>query len=236
MTSSMLFSCMTCSSHPKSVLSDIPEEILDELSKTKISNIYKKGQTLFYEGNRPYGVYCMNSGKVKLTIHSCEGKDFIVKIAQAGDLIGYRSFFTDELYTLTAEIIEDASICFIDRERFFDLLKKHPPFSLKLLSMMGHDIKCAEENSSNLAFKSAQERIVELLFTFKESYGINQDNGNIKLDILISRDELASMIGTTTETAVRLTTWLKDKDLIEMSKKYMYITDLVGLQALIPSY
>jgi CRP-like cAMP-binding protein len=236
MAASMLFSCVGCPTRPKSVLSDIPTEILEELSKTKVVNVYKKGQTLFYEGNRPYGVYCMNSGKVKLSKHAPEGKEFIVKVSKAGDMIGYRAFFTNELYTSTAEVIEDAHICFLDRERFFDLIKKHPPFSLKLLSMMGHDIKCAEENSRNLAYKSAQERIVELILTMKETYGIEQDNGTIKVDILLSRDDLAGLLGTTTETAVRLTTWLKDKELIEMNKKYMYITNLDGLQALLPEF
>jgi CRP-like cAMP-binding protein len=236
MAASMLFSCVGCPTRPKSVLSDIPTEILEELSKTKVVNVYKKGQTLFYEGNRPYGVYCMNSGKVKLSKHAPEGKEFIVKVSKAGDMIGYRAFFTNELYTSTAEVIEDAHICFLDRERFFDLIKKHPPFSLKLLSMMGHDIKCAEENSRNLAYKSAQERIVELILTMKETYGIEQDNGTIKVDILLSRDDLAGLLGTTTETAVRLITWLKDKELIEMNKKYMYITNLDGLQALLPEF
>jgi CRP-like cAMP-binding protein len=236
MASSILFGCVSCPTRPKSVLADIPDEILNELGKTKVVNVYKKGQTLFYEGNRPYGVYCMNGGKVKLSKHAPEGKEFIVKISKAGDLIGYRAFFTNELYTSTAEVLEDANICFLDRERFFDLLKKYPPFSLKLLSMMGHDIKCAEDNSRNLAYKSAQERIVELIFTLREAYGIDQDNGTIKLDILLSRDDLAGMLGTTTETAVRLTTWLKDKELIEMKQKYMYITNLEGLQELIPEY
>jgi CRP-like cAMP-binding protein len=236
MSSSLLFSCVACPTRAKSVLSEIPEEILEELSKARVINIYKKGQTLFYEGNRPYGVYCMNRGKVKLTKHAPEGKTFIVRIAQSGDMIGYRAFFTNELYTSTAEVMEDATICFLDRERFFDLLKKHPPFSLKLLAMMGKDIKCAEETSRDLAYKSSQERIVELLLTLKETYGVEQDDGTYKLDILLSREELASMLGTTTETAVRLMTWLKDKDLISMNKKYICINNLDGLGQMVPEY
>ncbi|MFN4152220.1 MAG: Crp/Fnr family transcriptional regulator, partial [Candidatus Sericytochromatia bacterium] len=131
----------------------------------------------------------MNSGKVKLSKHAPEGKNFIVRIAKGGDLLGYRSFFTSELYTATAEVLEDATICFLDRERFFELIKKNPAFSLKLLSLMGHDIKCAEDMSRNLAYKSSQERIVEMLLTLKETYGIENQDGTYKLDILLSREE-----------------------------------------------
>lgn len=236
MPAGVFLNCVVCESRKKSALSDIPDSILDELSKAKIVNTYKRGQTIFYEGNKPYGVYCMNSGKVKLSKHAPEGKNFIVRIAKGGDLLGYRSFFTSELYTATAEVLEDATICFLDRERFFELIKKNPAFSLKLLSLMGHDIKCAEDMSRNLAYKSSQERIVEMLLTLKETYGIENQDGTYKLDILLSREELASMIGTTTETTVRLLTWLKDKNIISLKGKYITIKDLKVLENLIPDY
>ena len=236
MTSSMLFSCISCPSHQKSVLSDIPKDLLEEVSRTKIVNTYKKGQTIFYEGNRPYGVYCMTMGKVKISKYAPEGKEYIVKIAKGGDLIGYRAFFTNELYTSTAEVIEEATICFLDKEKFFDILKRNPEFSLKLLAMMGNDIKCAEENSRNLAYKSSQERVVELLLTLNQTYGIQEEDGTYKIDILLSRDDLASMLGSTTETAVRLLTWLKEKGLIEMKKKYTYIKDLPALEEMLPDF
>lgn len=229
-------SCISCESRKKSSLSDIPESVLQELNSTKIVNTYKRGQTIFYEGNKPYGVYCMNSGKVKLSKHAPEGKNLIVRIAQAGDLLGYRSFFTSELYTATAEVLEDASICFLDREKFFDLIKKNSSFSMKIISLMGHDVKCAEDMSRNLAYKSSQERMVEMLLTLKETYGVDKSDDTYKIDILLSREELAGMIGTTTETAVRLLTWLKDKNILSLKGKYITIKDLKSLQELIPDY
>lgn len=230
-----LFSCMSCKSREKSALSDIPLDVLDELNKTRVTNVYKKGQTIFYEGNRPYGVYCMTSGKVKLVKHAPDGKNFIVKIAKQGDLLGYRAFFTNELYSSTAEVLEDSMICFIDKDKFFDLIRKYPPFSLKLLAMMGHDIKCAEENSRDMAYKSSQERIVEAILSLNDVYG-QKDESSVKVDIQLSREDLASLIGTTTETTVRLLTWLKEKKLITMKSKYIYINDLEGLKALVPDY
>jgi CRP-like cAMP-binding protein len=231
-----LFSCMTCKSREKSALSEMPIDVMEELNKTRVTNVYKKGQTIFYEGNKPYGVYCMTSGKVKLVKHAPDGKNFIVKLAKAGDLLGYRAFFTNELYSSTAEVLEDSVICFIDKEKFFELIKKYPPFSLKLLAMMGHDIKCAEENSRDMAYKSSQERIVEMILSLNDVYGQINDDETSKVDIQLSRDELASLIGTTTETTVRLLTWLKEKQLISMKSKYIFINDLNGLKNLVPDY
>jgi len=233
---SLLFSCISCATRPKSVLSDIPEDLLEDLTKTRVVNVYKKGQTIFYEGNQPFGIYCLNGGKVKLFKHAPEGKSFIVRIAKPGDLLGYRSFFTNESYSATAEVLEDATICFLDKEKFFDLLRKYPSLSLKLLEMMGQDLKCAEDHSRDLAFRSANERIAELFLTLCETFGIGQEDQTIKLDIQLSRQDLANMLGTTTETAVRLLTWLKEKNIIKTKNKNIYITDPKLLSEIIPEY
>jgi len=141
--------CISCTAHSKSVFSDIPQDLLDELGKTRIVNTYKTGQTLFYEGNRAYGVYCINKGKVKLYKSGEDGKNLIVKISQPGDLIGYRAFFTNENYFLTSEVIEDATICFLDRERFFSLIKNNPSLSqVRSLTVVSVDAPIIPARSS----------------------------------------------------------------------------------------
>ena len=127
---SQICNCVSCPSRSKSIMSDIPEDVLNELASLKVTNVYKKGQTIFYEGNKPYGVYCLKDGNVKLYKTTAEGKNLIVRIAGGGDLIGYRYFFTNELYSSTAEVLEDATVCFLDKELFFCLLNKHPLLSL----------------------------------------------------------------------------------------------------------
>jgi CRP-like cAMP-binding protein len=235
MSLAMLSSCVNCPTKSRSTFSDIPDNLLDDFSKLKVMNTYKKGQVIFYEGNKPYGVYCLNGGKVKLSKNTADGKELIVKLAKPGDLLGYRSFFTNEMYSSTAEVIEDTRICFIDREKFYDLIKSHPAYSLKLLGLMGQEIKCAENNSASMAYKSTNERMAEVLLTLKETYGVVEGD-EYKLDIQLSRNDLAGLTGTSVETAVRLLTWLKEKGFVETRKKYLYITDLAGLQALVPEF
>lgn len=236
MHNSLLFSCIDCPTRPQGVLAELPADLLQELSLSRSTHLYKKGQSIFYEGHKPFGVYCVTSGKIKLYKYAPEGKEYIVRLASGGDLLGYRAFFTDEPYQASAESIEDATVCFLDKQVFLKVLQQHPAFGIKLLEKMGHDLRCAENKARDLAYKPAQERMVEVLLTLKDAYGIQQDDGSYQLGISLSREELASMIGTTTETAVRLLTWLKEKALVSFNKKHIVLKDPVSLLRLIPDY
>ncbi len=228
--------CVGCPTRSRSVMSDIPDEILNELNGFKVTNVYKKGQTIFYEGNKPYGVYCLKNGKVKLYKTNADGKDLIVKLTNGGALVGYRYFFTDEMYATSAEVIEDTTVCFIDKEKFLDLLKKYPPFSMKLLAMMGDEIKSSEENAAKMAYNSTNERIVAMLLYLKDTYGIKTDENSYKIDAQLSRNDLAALVGTTTETIVRGLAWLKEKELVKTENKYLHLNDVESLQMLLPAF
>ncbi len=234
MTKSLLFSCFDCSSRSAGPLHDIPADLLTEFGQSRVTNIYKKGQTIFYEGNHPYGVYCINEGKVKLFKSTAEGKEYIVSILKTGDILGYKAFFNDNSYIATAQVLEDAVICFIDKAKFFNLLKKYPSFSIKLLEIMSKEINCSNHNSISLAYNSSNERIIELLLTLKESFGVQEDDGSIKINLLLSREDMANMIGTTIETTVRLITWLKEKEIIKIKNKYFFIKDINKLLEMLP--
>lgn len=228
--------CVGCPTRARSVMNDIPDELLRELEAVKVTNIYKKGQTIFYEGNKPYGVYCLKSGNVKLYKTNTEGKAFITNVTGGGALLGYRYFFTEEMYSASSEAIEDTVVCFIDKERFLELLKKYPPFAMKLLTLMGEEIRSSEKSVASMAYNSTNERIAAMILQLKETYGVKFDDETIKINIQLSRNDLAGLAGTTTETIVRTLSWLKEKDLVKTVNKFLHITDLKGLEQLVPEY
>ena len=96
--------CEHCESKTKGIFCELTGPDLGGLSKNKIENIFKKGQTLFVEGNPPFGLYCISKGNVKVTKTGDLGKDAIVRVASAGDVLGHRSLFTGENYQATATI------------------------------------------------------------------------------------------------------------------------------------
>lgn len=226
--------CDACNSLCLSSLACLPEEALKEFNISKTGRHYEPGQIIFYEDNRPHGVYCVESGKIKLTKYTPDGKTYIARIATAGDLLGYRAFLTNDPYSATAEVIEPATICFIEREPFMRAIKDNPQFAIQLMEQLGSDLKQAENRARDLAYKSVPERLAEMLLTFKESYGETDSDGNIHLAIRLSREEMASLLGTTIETTVRNLTRFKQLGLIQLDKKEVILLNVKGIAEYIP--
>ena len=118
--------CENCDSKENSIFCELSNEVLTDVTKHKIMNSYKKGQTLFHEGNPPFGLFCINDGKIKLTKMSAEGKDSIVRIVAAGDVLGHRSLFSEGPYRATATALEDCKVCFLDKKYISELIEQKP--------------------------------------------------------------------------------------------------------------
>ncbi len=216
-------SCRLCQSFESGIFSDLPEEDLKLLEQCKTANHYKKKQIIFYEGNPVVGLYCVQSGKVKL-YKTGGGKQQILKITQGGDVLGHSALFTETPHMATAEVIEEANICFLDKTRFILVLQANPSVSLKLLGQLSRELNRAEEQVLDLAYKSVRVRLVEFLLTLKQSFGV-YEQGVYRLQISLSREELAQAIGTTVETTVRLLTEFRTEGLIEIEKKNISIRE-----------
>ena len=117
-------SCASCSARKDSLFSNHCDHELDELDESKSCNYYKKNQPLFIEGSFPRGVFCLNGGKVKVYKNNLQGKEYILYISKPGDFLGYRALLSEEFYAASATVLEDAKICFIQKEDFFEVLQK----------------------------------------------------------------------------------------------------------------
>jgi CRP-like cAMP-binding protein len=217
-------SCQVCRSFQSGIFSDLTEKDLMLLEQCKTTNHYIKKQIIFYEGNPVVGLYCIQSGRVKLYKTSGDGKQQILKIAQGGDVLGHSALFTETPHIATAEVIEESDICFLDKAKFISLLQANPSVSLKLLGQLSYELNRAEEQVLDLAYKSVRVRFVEFLLTLKQSFGV-YEQGVYKLKISLSREELAQAIGTTVETVVRLLSEFRAEGLIEVEKKSIAIRE-----------
>lgn len=221
--------CNSCSSRLLGVFCQLQDESLEEFTQHKTTNHYKKGQVIFYEGNQAYGLYCVYEGRVKLYKSGIDGRQQIVRIAGPGDLLGYRSLFADEPYHATAEAIEDADICCIDKNAFFPVLTKNPALALNLIKKLARELRQAEDLATSIAQRSVRERMAELLLMLKEAYGKPTKQGGMRLDIHLSREEMAEMIGITQETAIRLLSEFKKEGLIDVKERDITILNSKAL-------
>lgn len=198
----------------------------------KTTNIYRTGQVLFYEGNRPVGVYCIFSGKVKLYKTGAGGRLQIVRLAGQGDLLGYRSLIADETYLATAEVLEEATICFIDKSTFFELLSRNRTLSMAMMQKIARELGEAETHVVDVVQKSTRERLAGLLLTLKETYGQDGPQG-AEIGIELSREEMAEMIGTTQETVIRILSEMKSNGVIDVDGRVITIRKASSLKSLL---
>lgn len=211
--------CETCETRGKSVFCSLDKKHLEQFDNAKTSNTYKAHQTIFYEGNNAFGLYCINEGKVKLFKSDASGHQKIVRLLGPGDMLGYRCLLTDAVYTATAEAITDCKICFIDKKTFLQTLDEDPKTMRNVMSALADDLRRAESQTLNLVHKNVRERLAELLLFLKMKYGKKTEQGYY-LDILLTREELAEMIGTTQESAIRLISEFKqDKYILVEGRK-----------------
>lgn len=207
---------------------DLPPEKLTSLNTSKATHHYQRGEGIFLEGNVPSGVYCIQKGKVKLVKNGADGNEVIIRILQAGDVLGYRSLLSGETYAATAKALEETEVCFIDRHVFTALVKDDPDLAFKVIRRMGQELAAAQDRVHDLVSKSVRERLSELLLALAKSHGKPSEEG-IFLDIRLSRADFAALIGSSTETVIRLLSDFQDTGILLLQGKKIIIADKESL-------
>lgn len=219
--------CEQCIVREFSSLKALNKDELVKLSDCKTSHTVKKGEVIFEEGETINGIYCVKDGICKLTKLSPNGKDHIVKLIKKGDLLGQRSMISDEPVNLTAVALEDMEVCFIPKTEVMGFFDKNNQFSMNVMKTICGDLKDADDHMVNMAQKTVKERLAETLLYLLDTFGKNDDN---TLKVQLSRDELASMIGTATESCIRLLSDFNKLGLIELSGKKIILKDINKLK------
>ncbi|BAV09239.1 CRP/FNR family transcriptional regulator, anaerobic regulatory protein [Filimonas lacunae] len=209
--------CQYCDHRLTSVLCKARSEYIDAFNDQKISNQYKKGQLIFSEGTYPFGVYCINSGKIKLSHLGDDGKEQITRLLRGGDVLGYRALLSGDRYSASAVALEDTQVCFIPKDLFVKALKNDPALSFEMMKLLSQELHKAELKITHLAQKPVRERLAETLLFIKETYGFEEDG--ITLSVKLSREEIANLVGTATESTIRLLSEFKKDGIIDLDGK-----------------
>jgi CRP-like cAMP-binding protein len=219
--------CEQCIVRQFSSLKALNKEELVRMADCKTSYTIKKGEPIFEEGEVTNGIYCIKEGVCKLSKLSDNGKDQIVKLVKPGELLGQRSMISDEPANLSAVALEDMEVCFIPRNEVMQFFTENNQFSMNVMKTICEDLKGADDHMVNMAQKTVRQRLVDTLIYLEETFGKNQDG---TLRIQLSREELAGMIGTATESCIRLLSELNKTKLIELTGKKILLVDKVKLK------
>jgi len=206
------------------------ENALEKLTDSKIINHYKKKQRIYSEGNHPHSLYFLNSGKIRTYKINENGKELTISLYNAGDFFGYNALLENTIYKESAETLEECEISIIGREDFEILINNNKEVAHKFIKMLAQNVTEKEEQLINLAYNSLRKRVADALITLLKKYKKEEHPDFI---IHISREDLARIAGTTTESLIRTLSDFKNEKLIEAEAGYVKVLNEKKLQAML---
>ncbi len=187
---------------------------LKKLSEERDVRFYKKRDDVYKEDDYPKGIYFISKGKVKTFQSSDSGKDLITELYKEGDFFGYNALLQNQKYTDSATALEDSEIYMLPKEDFFSLLYKNAQISRKFIEMLSNNVGENEKKLVKLAYHSVRKRVAEALVQLSDKY---KKDADANFSMHVSREDLASIVGTATETVIRTLSDFKEEKSIEVS-------------------
>jgi len=184
---------------------------------------YKKKQVIYSEGQHPNKLYYIETGKIKIYKTSDGGKELITNLLSPGDFFGHIPLIENAVYEEFAETLEESSIRVIPRKEFEHLLTHNQEVALKVIKLLANNISEKEQQLVALAYHSLRKRVADALLTLKKKYAKESDGANFSISI--SREDLANIAGTATESLIRTLSDFKSEKLIEIKEGKIVILD-----------
>lgn len=224
--------CQECELHSEGCFCQLSQHALKELESIKLTNVYPKGAVLFFEGQSPRGVYMLCRGRVKLSICSANGKTLILRIVEPGEMLGLSATVSDLVYKATAETLETCQVNFIRKEDFLRFVREHGEACFRVAQHLSQNYQTAYVQIRSLGLSnSALEKLARLLLDWCKGRGTSTDQG-IRLELGLSREEIARMIGTSRETVSRLFSELRSRETIHLKGSILIVRDPPALEAM----
>jgi len=218
--------CEKCSAETGAIFRHLTPDEVNLINFQKDFRQYKRGEILYNEGSRISGFYCIHSGIIKIFKTGFDGKEQIIRFAKPGDIIAYRSVLSNEPACTTAKVIEDCQVCFIPSDILISFVKTNSVYAHELLKLACHELGEANSFITDIAQKTVRERLAEILLLLVGDFGLDDQD---YLKISLTREELANIVGTATESVIRLLSEFKSDKLVELNGRKIRILNKNGL-------
>jgi len=206
------------------------EDALGNLTKSETINYYKRKQRVYAEGNYPHGLFYLISGKVRTYKSNDNGKELTIGLYNAGDFFGYNALIENAVYRETAETLEESEMSIIGQKDFEILINNNRKVAQKFIKLLAQNVSEKEEQLINLAYNSLRKRVANALIALSRKY---KEEGLADFMIYISREDLAHIAGTTTESLIRTLSDFKNEKLIEAGPGNVKILNEQKLQSML---
>ena len=206
------------------------KNLFESLAEGRNVNTYKKKQTIYTEGNHPNRLFYIVNGKVKIYRSNEDGKELVTGLYNTGDFIGYIALLEGTTYQDTAEALEDTELAIIPKEDFENLVNNNREVAQKFIRMLAKNISEKENQLLGLAYNSLRKKVAEALIFLQKKY---KQPGSETFSIDISREGLATIAGTATESLIRTLGDFRSEKLIDIQNGSVIVLDEKKLASLL---
>lgn len=206
--------CNTCINNPQSVFKPLSKEEKAFLKDNMTCFLYRKGDIIYKEGDKPAGLICLSKGKAKIFKQGIGKREQIVRLANAVGFIGYRAMFAQENHIATGVAIEDCTTSVVPSDIMLKLIRTNPDLALNIIKAFATDLGFSNRRTVTLTQKHIRGRLAESLLVLADTYGYEEDNETIK--VYLSREDLANLSNMTTSNAIRTLSCFSNEGLIKI--------------------
>ncbi len=206
-----------------SIFSSLNDDELSELADLAIEHSFVPNEFIFWDGDAPDWLYIVAEGKVKVLKYSSSGKEFIIAFFDPGEMFGEVAVFENKPYPASAQAVAETKVVGIKRDEFLSFLANRPQVALRIINVLGGRLRDAQSRLRDLAGERVEQRLASVLLMLSSKLG---------LTLPFTRQEIADMAGTTTETAIRVMSHLKDRGIIRTVRGKVIILDVEKLRLL----
>lgn len=209
----------------------LDEEYLREIAAIAHKRNFTKGETLFAEGEPATGFYLLSKGSIKLCKISPDGREKVLHFVHPGETFAEAAFFGDGKYPAEARGVESGELLYFPKEGFMGLLERNPRFSLNLIISLSLLLRRFARQIEELSFAEVPNRLAAYLIELSERKSTSFQ-GLCYVDLDMKKGELASRLGTVSETLSRAFRKLKEENLLEVDGSRVVILDMPALKKL----
>jgi CRP-like cAMP-binding protein len=221
--------CRHCDSRFEGIFARLGPEALETLDQARVSHDYARGQTLFFEGGACTGVYCIRSGLAKVSKAAPRDRQHVLYLAGPGSVVGLEAMFSGREYATSTTMIEPGTACHLSRESLLRLIDENPHLMRGVVELFAQQLLDSEGERSELSSADVRQRVAMRLLRLARKHG-HPDADGVLLSLNLTREDLASMVGSTPETAIRQLSELRSKGIIATNGRSIRIRDVERLQ------
>jgi CRP/FNR family transcriptional regulator len=204
-------------------------DVAEEISRFCQTITFATDQTIYAPGQRSPGAYLIKQGKVKLAYLDESGKKLTLAILGEGDIFGEMALVSQAPHELSTEALEDCTLWLLERKVLLQHAHNHPKLMVRLMQLFLRRAQEMQTRLKEMVFKDLETRLARTLLNFAYKYGLPTHNG-LQIDLQITHQELAELIGSTRENVTTALTHFEDDGLLDKRRFHIVITDIEGLE------